>query len=72
MERSPGPRGHPSARYMVLSESLEMVGVELKATWAKATRANGDIVQERVANTVNAYKSGKFMDLSCRPWSIKS
>ena len=59
-------------RYMVLSDSLEMVGVELKATWAQTRRANGEIVQERVSNTVNAWKSGKFMDLICRPWSINS
>jgi hypothetical protein len=30
---------------MVLSDSLEMVGVELKATWAQTRRANGEIVQ---------------------------
>ena len=59
-------------RYMVLSESLEMVGVELKATWLQTRKVNGDIVQTRVSNTINAWKSGKFMDLSCRPWSLNT
>ena len=58
--------------YMVLTDSLEMVGVELKATWAQTKKANGDIIQTRVSNTVNAWKSGKFMDLTSRPWSLNS
>ena len=58
--------------YMVLSESLEMVGVEIKATWVQTKKANGDIIQSRVSKTVNAWKSGKFMDLSCRPWSLNN
>jgi hypothetical protein len=49
-----------------------MVGVELKATWAQTKKANGDIIQTRVSNTVNAWKSGKFMDLTSRPWSLNS
>ena len=58
--------------YMVLSESLEMVGVEIKATWVQTKKANGDIIQSRVSKTVIAWKSGKFMDLSCRPWSLNN
>ena len=59
-------------RYMVLSDSLEMVGVELKASWLQTRKANGDIIQSRVSNTINAWKSGKFMDLSSRPWSLNT
>ena len=59
-------------RYMILSQSLEMVGVELKASWLQTRKANGDIMQARVSNTINAWKSGKFMDLSCRPWSLNN
>ena len=59
-------------RYMVMSNSLEMVGVELKASWLQTRKVNGDIIQTRVSNTIKAWKSGKFMDLSCRPWSLNS
>ena len=59
-------------RYMVLSESLEMVGVELKASWLQTRKANGDIIQNRLSNIVNVWKSGKFMDLSCKPWSLNT
>ena len=31
--------------YMVLSDSLDMVGVELKATWSKTRQANGNVIQ---------------------------
>jgi hypothetical protein len=58
--------------YMVLTDSLDMVGVELKATWAQTKKANGDIIQTRVSNTINSWKSGKFMDISSRPWSLNS
>jgi hypothetical protein len=58
--------------YMVLADSLEMVGVELKATWSQTRKVNGDIIQARVGNVVNSWKSGKFMDISCRPWSLNT
>ena len=56
--------------YMSLSDHLEMVGVELRATWAQTRKANGDIIQERVSNTTKVWKSGKFMKLNQRSWSI--
>ena len=59
-------------RYMTISDSLDMVGVVLKSTWVQTRKANGEIVQARVSNTVNAWKSGKFMDLTSRPWSLNS
>ena len=49
-----------------------MVGVELRATWTQTRKANGDMVQQRVANTTNSWKAGKFMPLTMRPWSINS
>ena len=59
-------------RYMTLSDTLNMVGVELKSTWVQTRKVNGEMVQDRVSKTVNAWRSGKFMDLSSRPWSLNS
>ena len=56
--------------YMTISDHLEMVGVELRATWSQTRKANGDIVQKRVADTVRLWKSGKFMNLSLRAFSM--
>ena len=49
-----------------------MVGVELRATWVQTRKSNGDIIQQRVANTINSWRGGKFMDLTMRPWSVNA
>ena len=56
-------------QYMTISDHLDMVGVELRATWSKTRKANGDIVQGRVSSTCRQWKSGNFMHLSMRSWS---
>ena len=56
--------------YKTISDHLEMIGVELRATWTQTRKANGDIVQARAENTVRPWKSGKFMPLSMRCWSV--
>ena len=57
-------------RYMTISDHLEMLGVELRATWTQTRKANGDISQGRIGNTIRQWKAGKFMHLSLRSWSI--
>ena len=47
--------------YMTLTDALEMVGVELRATWSQTRKANGDAVQSRVDNRIILWKGGKFM-----------
>ena len=59
-------------QYMILSEHLDMVGVQLRATWTQTRKANCDIIQQRVTTIINSWKSGKFMPLVLRPWSINS
>ena len=58
--------------YMKLSDSLEMVGVVMKATWSQTRKVNGDIIQVKVNAIINSWKSGKFMDLTSRPWSVNT
>ena len=57
---------------MVLSDHLDMVGVELKATPTQTRKVNGDILQTRVKNTIGPWQAGKFMPLTQRPWSVNS
>ena len=61
-----------SCQYMILSDHLDMVGVQLRATWTQTRKCNGDIVQQRVSNTINLWRAGKFMPLTMRPWSVNS
>ena len=58
--------------YMSISDHLEMLGVELKATWTQTSKANGDISQTRFGNTIQQWKSGKFMFMNLRSWSIST
>jgi hypothetical protein len=57
-------------QYMTISDHLEMIGVELRSTWTQTRKANGDTVQSRVENTTRSWKSGKFMPLIQRSWSL--
>ena len=57
---------------MTLTDELEMVGVELKATWTQTRKTNGDAIQKRVSSKTNLWKGGKFMPLSMRSWSINT
>ena len=56
--------------YMSLSDHLDMLGVELRATWSQTRKANGDICQVRIGNTIRQWKAGKFMLLTQRSWSL--
>ena len=54
---------------MRLSDYLDFVGVELRATYSLTRKANGEILQERIKNTVGPWKAGQFMPLTQRPFS---
>ena len=58
--------------YMTLSDHLDMVGVTLMASWTKTRKANGDVLQAKVDNTIRPWKAGKFMPVTQRGWSINS
>ena len=56
--------------YITLTDELEMVGVELRATWTATRKVNGDALQKRTVRKTNFRKGGKFMPLSMRRGSI--
>ena len=55
---------------MTISDHLEMIGVELRSSWTQTRKANGDVLQSRAENTTRQWKSGKFMQLNMRGWSL--
>ena len=57
---------------MTLTEELDMVGVELQATWTATRKTNGDALQNRIVKKTNFWKGGKFMPLSMRGGSINT
>ena len=58
--------------YMLISDHLDMLGVELRATHTQTRKVNGDQIQDRVKNTIGPWQSGRFMSLTQRPWSVNS
>ena len=57
---------------MRLTDTLDMVGVQLTATWSSTRRKNGDTIKQKVANLCGAWRGGKFMNLTERPFSINT
>ena len=43
--------------YMMMSDHLDMVGVELRATYIQTRKVNGDILQQRVQNTTGPWRA---------------
>ena len=59
-------------QYMAISDHLDMIGVELRATWTQTRKHNGEALQSRVDNTIKLWRSGKFMNLTMRSWSLNT
>ena len=58
--------------YIAISEHLDMVGVRLTHNFQKSRKLNGDEIQGKVQSLIRTWKSGKFMPLICRPYSINN
>ena len=56
--------------YLKLSQHLDFLGCLLYADYARTRRENGDILSEKITTQMNSWKSGKFLPLTSRPWSI--
>ena len=59
-------------RYIALSEHLDMIGVELRATHTQTRKANGDLIQERVKNIIGPWRGVKFMPITMRSLSANN
>ena len=56
--------------YMRITDTLDMVGVQLCATWSKSRQKNGIILQTKMSKVTKSWKSGKFMPFTDRPISL--
>ena len=61
-----------SQQHFRLSDTLSMVGVDLMASWQQTRKLNNDELIRRVKTTISAWKSGKFVPLVSRPFSLNS
>ena len=55
-----------------ITDSLAMVGVDLTASWQSTRKCNMDEVQARVQRCIGSWRSGKFMPLVSRPFSLNT
>ena len=55
--------------YMKLTDTLDMVGVQLCDLWTTTRRKNGDTLKLKVNNLIGSWRAGKFMPLTLRPFS---
>ena len=58
--------------YILLSDHLDMIGVDLRATPSQTRKANGDILVDKVKKIIGAWKGGKFLPLSLRGLSANN
>ena len=58
--------------HLKLCDSLSMVGVELSANWQTTRKLNNDELQDKVQKCMGSWKSGKFLPLVCRPFSVNT
>ena len=56
-------------QYIKLSDHLDFVGVELRASYIQTRKVNGEQLQTRVKNIVGPWRAGRFMPLTMRPYS---
>ena len=52
--------------FIKLSDSLDFLGVTLKATFVQTRKANCDIIEEKIKKVVGPWKGGKFMYVTQR------
>ena len=59
-------------QFICVSDHLDFVGVELRATFSQTRRVNSENLVSRVKNTVGPWKSGKFMPVTQRSYSANT
>ena len=59
-------------RYIKLSDELDLLGVTLTPSYSLTRKKNGDELKEKFENLIGTWRSGRFMPLSQRPWSVNT
>jgi len=58
--------------YMRITDTLDMIGVQLCALWSATRRKNGEIVKQNVQKICGSWRAGKFLPITQRPFSINT
>ena len=57
-------------QYVQLSDHLDFVGMELRATYTQTRKVNVEQLQAKVKNTVGPWKAERFMPITLRPTTM--
>ena len=58
--------------YLKLTDHLDYLGCTLYANYCATRRENGEILKKKVKDLIGSWKSGKFLPLTSRPWSLNT
>ena len=58
--------------YLKITDHLDYLGCKLFADYSTTRRENGEILKAKVKEQIGSWKSGKFLSLTSRPWSINT
>ena len=58
--------------YILLSDHLDMVGVQLRATHVQTRKNNVEILQDKITSTIGPWRVDKFMPLTQRGHSVNT
>ena len=58
--------------YLKLTDHLDFLGCKLYANYSASRRENGEILKKKVKDLIGFWKTGKFLPLTSRPWSINT
>ena len=56
--------------YLRITDHLDYLGCKLFSDYSATRRENGEILKKTVRDQMGAWKSGKFLPLTSRPWSL--
>ena len=58
--------------YLKLTDHLVYLGCKLYADYSSTRRENGELMKKKVRDQIGSWKSGKFLPLTSRPWSLNT
>ena len=58
--------------YLKIADHLDYLGCKLYADYSSTRRENGELMKKKVRDQMGSWKSGKFLPLTSRPWSLNS
>ena len=56
--------------YLKVTDHLDFLGCKLYSDYGTSRRENGEILKSKIRKQMASWKSGKFLPLTSRPWSL--